>query len=79
MRGITVSLNGLQLSDLFFNFEHPARERVYAEAGEDQVDTDAMEAADMADALVFATLLGIPQSHIIEFAQDLARDFQRRL
>jgi len=73
LRGITLVLNAAQLSDLFFNFDHPARSALYAK---DDFEPQEADAADLLDAKEFAGILGIEHE---DFIADLVKDFQQRL
>lgn len=82
LRGITVSLDGGRLSDLYFNFEHPQRDKLYAatdgKKGGD-ISDEELAAANLADAREFAGILGIPESHREEFVAELVEDFCKRI
>lgn len=78
LRGITIDLSGTQLSDLFFNFEHPARDRLYT-GKTDELDPVALRAAIVSDAMEFLAVLNIPQDDREQFAEELADDFQHRV
>lgn len=78
LRGITLNLNAAQFSDLFFNFEHPARTALYKKAGDGSAgdDSEEMDAADLEDAKEFAAVVGIEDDAIIAA---LVIDFQKRI
>lgn len=78
LQGISLHLSGAQLSDLYFNFEHPARSAVFARAtnGGDDLDESELKQANLADAKEFAQILGIDDS---EFVETLVKDFESRI
>lgn len=73
LRGITVALSATQLSDLFFNFDHPKRTAVYCK---EEFTPEELDVADLEDAREFAQLLGVEEE---SFAADLVQDFQKRV
>jgi hypothetical protein len=76
LRGISLDLEGGQLSDLFFNYEHPARDRLYTAGKQQEIDPGELHAAIVDDAKEFLTVLGIDSA---DFAAELAADFERRV
>lgn len=71
---INLALASYQLSDLFFNFEHPEYEKVYSIAdGKRAVDPAEIEIAILADAKEFCSIVGI------DLADALAADFLARV
>lgn len=75
LRGIVIELNGGQLSDLFFNFDHPQRDALYRPKDADFTHEELMSAITE-DAKEFAAVLGIENE---AFVTELADDFQRRV
>lgn len=78
-------VSGITLSDLFFNFEHPARDKVYHDAHTSgrsgQVDDDELQRAMMLDANGFIDSLApsMQGEARIDFANALIEDFNRRV
>jgi len=75
LRGIVIDISGGQLSDLFFNFDHPRRDALYRPKDAEFTHEDLM-AAITEDAREFAAILGIENE---AFVADLANDFYRRV
>jgi hypothetical protein len=66
------------LSDLFFNYEHPAYDKLYV--SEDDVTAEQVDAAIRDDAKEFATLYMRDSGVSVEDAAEaLAADFMRRV
>lgn len=79
LSGITLSLNSGQLSDLFFNFEHPERDKLYQENNnteKDFSDEDELKAVTE-DAKEFCSIIGYGDD--IEMHKALAEDFMERV
>jgi len=79
MRGITLNLDGARLSDLYFNFEHPNRTKLYDVNRGDEIDPVDAEEADKLDAKEFVEILGIPEQDREAFVAELVKDFQHRI
>jgi len=80
LHGITLNLSGYQLSDLFFNFEHPERDKLYATTDpKGSIDEVEYQKAILSDATEFAVVIGIPECERDEFAKALADDLNRRV
>jgi hypothetical protein len=78
--GIALHLNGYQLSDLFFNYEHPERDKLYAQTDpKSSIDPVEYQKAILTDATEFALVIGIPEDERVEFCKALAEDFDRRV
>lgn len=74
MKTYGIPLTGGQISDLFFNYEHPEYDKLTAEATEDE-----SRAAIVADAKAFCEFY-IPTDFADEInAETLADDFLERL
>ena len=74
---INLNLDGGQFSDLFFNFEHPERDKLFkATKHEDTLSEEEVRAALLKDATEFLTVLGIQDQ---DMAAALVEDFQRRV
>jgi hypothetical protein len=81
---LLLALTAGQLSDLFFNHEHPCREKLYAGIGHKPRADDFIEqeyAAVREDAKAFCLCIGIDNGHpyYSELPDLLAADFMERL
>lgn len=86
LQSITLNLSGVQFSDLFFNYDHPNRDKLYEGRKPDRngtwplVPEDEERAAIRQDAIDFLIVVGL--SDFIEGTEDiadaLADDFMRR-
>lgn len=76
MESVTLSLTGAQLSDLFFNYEHPNRDEAYKRYAnqKDSPTADELRASIFADAVDFVEFYGIPVEPTA-----LADDFESRV
>lgn len=74
LKSMTLSLSAAQMSDLYFNFEHPSREKFYLQDAE--FSDEELDAADRADAEEFAQVLGIYDP---AFVAALVLDFRQRI
>lgn len=76
MQSVSLNLNGAQLSDLFFNYEHPARDAVYVGYAnqKDAPTADELTEAALSDAKAFIELYQIPVT-----PATLADDFLSRV
>lgn len=78
-----IIVGGLALSDLFFNFEHPERDKVYLNAARDKrpVDENELNRAMLIDANSFIDSL-CPEmrgDRRHQLALDLLADFEARV
>lgn len=69
----TLVLSGAQLSDLFFNYDHPKRDKLY-ESDADFTEAELNEAL-LDDAKEFCSVVGLG----LQCAQALVDDFQHRV
>lgn len=77
LRPLALTLSPANLSDLFFNYEHPAWDELYEEGGQTP-SSEAIEAAILEDAREFVSVLGA----VVEpddLAKALAKDFLKRV
>lgn len=79
-----VALTGSQLSDLFFNFEHEERDKLFASNNtigmdeQEKIDFHKkLNVANLADATAFATCIGM--DHDVDFINALVEDFNERI
>lgn len=81
LRGLSLFLDGGRLSDLFFNHEHPERDKLYARAGDkgDKIDDGELERAIASDADEFLMTLGLDAAMRAEVGPELVADFNRRV
>lgn len=71
-------ISGEQLSDIYFNFEHPARDDLFSRTEQDVSEADEA-AANMADAMDFALILGFRGEDQEALAKALVADFLARI
>lgn len=75
MKSIRLILSGAQLSDLFFNYEHPNRDQIYKDyaSKKDSPTKAELTGAALADAFAFVESYQVPID-----PGTLAADFLRR-
>lgn len=75
LQGISLNLSAAAFSDLFFNHEHPERDRLYK--GDNDFEDGEERAALIKDAMEFCSIIGY--SGDTELAEQLADDFLDRV
>ena len=80
LEDISLMLSAGQLSDLFFNYDHPARNKLYENRTPNRpIDSDELYTAILDDAKEFVATLGIVGNEATQLALDLANAFESRV
>ena len=78
LRSIVLHLNSAQLSDLFFNYEHPERDKLYKITKENEsIAEEDLQQALLNDAKNFCDVIGKGDDEVL--IAELVKDFQHRV